>query len=368
MPSQAAKRSDHIATLDLLRLVAALSVVFFHYLFRGAAADGYLNEGYPAAAPYAIYGYLGVNLFFLISGFVIAWSAEGRPWQSFALARFARLYPGFLVCMAASWTVLALAHHPAMPVTARQLVANLFMFSAALRQPFVDGVYWSIVLEIVFYGWVTLAILTGVFARFKLTLIAGWLFVCAINELWLGNHALRLVFITEFGPFFAAGMLVHHMFSRGRSSEALMMLATAFVLSCCTMLVGRDWMLGHYGVAAPLTGLVAANVVIYAFLIGAVVLRNRVPPTRATLLVGGLTYPLYLLHQNVGYVAINALRPMIGGPGAVAATIVVMLLASWLVWRFVEGPARRWMVRTLGPRLDAVAARLGARPAIPAAE
>ena len=87
---------DRITTLDLLRLVAALAVVGFHYFFRGAAADGYLNVAYPSVATVAIYGYLGVNLFFLISGFVIAWSAEGRSWQAFAVARFARLYPGFV--------------------------------------------------------------------------------------------------------------------------------------------------------------------------------------------------------------------------------------------------------------------------------
>ncbi|MBN9071162.1 MAG: acyltransferase [Rhizobiales bacterium] len=352
------KSIDRIASLDLLRLVAALAVVLFHYLFRGAAADGYLEAGYPAAAPYAIYGYLGVNLFFLISGFVIAWSAEGRSWQAFALARFARLYPGFLVCMAASWAVLAVAGHPAFPVTGGQLAANAFIFSTALGRRFVDGVYWSIVLEIIFYGWVTLAILAGVFTRFKLPLIAGWLFVCAANELWIGSHAARLLFVTEFGPFFASGMLVHHIFSKEKSSEALMMLATAFVLSCCTMLVGRDWMLGHYGVAVPIAGLIAANVIIYALLIGAVALHDRLPASGATLLIGGLTYPLYLLHQNAGYVAINGLRPSLGGVLAVLATIALMLLASWAVWRFVERPARRWILKAFGPPLDRIASRL----------
>jgi len=79
-----------LASLDLLRLVAALAVVLFHYLFRGGIT-GDLDVEYAAAAPFAIYGYLGVSLFFLISGFVIAWSAEGRTWQEFAVARFARL-------------------------------------------------------------------------------------------------------------------------------------------------------------------------------------------------------------------------------------------------------------------------------------
>ena len=51
-----------LASLDLLRLVAALAVVLFHYLFRGAIA-GDLDVGYAAAAPFAIYGYLGSACF-----------------------------------------------------------------------------------------------------------------------------------------------------------------------------------------------------------------------------------------------------------------------------------------------------------------
>ena len=105
----AGRKFERMGSLDLLRLIAALSVLCFHYLFRASIAPPVLVHGYPEVAPFAMYGYLGVNLFFLISGFVIAWSAEGRSWTEFAAARFARLYPGFLVCMTASFIVQSLA-------------------------------------------------------------------------------------------------------------------------------------------------------------------------------------------------------------------------------------------------------------------
>ena len=57
-------RQDYIATLDLLRLAAALAVVFFHYFFRGSAAGGVLAEGYPTAAPVAICGFSASICFF----------------------------------------------------------------------------------------------------------------------------------------------------------------------------------------------------------------------------------------------------------------------------------------------------------------
>ena len=53
----------------------------------------------PYLASYAQYGFLGVPVFFIISGFVIAYSAEGRTPVGFAIARFSRIYPTFLFCV-----------------------------------------------------------------------------------------------------------------------------------------------------------------------------------------------------------------------------------------------------------------------------
>jgi peptidoglycan/LPS O-acetylase OafA/YrhL len=187
--------SSRLASLDLLRLVAAVAVVCFHYLFRGPIA-GDVGAGYPAAAPFAIYGYLGVSLFFLISGFVITWSAEGRTWQEFAVARFVRLYPGYLVCMTLTFFILTIAESPRFPTNVSTYAANLSMFARAFGRPSMDGVYWSIMLEIVFYGWVAALIFAGAFQRWKLAIVAVWLVISAGNEICFGNTAIRILFIT----------------------------------------------------------------------------------------------------------------------------------------------------------------------------
>ena len=355
--SQIAPPPDRIATLDLLRLVAALAVVAFHYLFRGAADEPFLAEGYPQAAPYAIYGYLGVNLFFLISGFVIAASAEGRSWQAFSIARFARIYPGFLICMLLSAVVLAFSGNAALGVTGTQVLGNLLIFAPALGQPFVDGVYWSIVLELVFYGWVAIAIAAGLFCRFKLELVAGWLLLSMLNELVLGSGALRLLLITEYGPYFAAGILLHHITAHGRSAEALLLLAAAFLLSCNTIQLGREWMLVHYGVALPFFDLLAGNAAIHGMLFAAVLLPRLVPSNATVFMFGGITYPLYLLHQNIGYISIDALAPLVGKWGALPIVLGGMIAVSWAVWRYVERPGRHMIVAMLQPVSDRITAR-----------
>lgn len=332
---------ERLAPLDLLRVAAALAVVAFHYLFRGAAGDPMLDVAYPALAPIAIYGYLGVNLFFLISGFVIAWSAEGRDGIGFAIARFARIYPGFVASMTVTFAVLLFANDPRWPVDVEQFLANLFVLSPALGQPFVDGVYWSIVLELVFYGWVALALLLGVFDRWKLQLVAGWLAVCAFNEFYVGSGAARLLFITEFGPWFAGGVLVHHVFSRGWSPTAAFLLAAAFALSCAMLPITAGWMQATYGTSLGQDALISANVVIHLLLPAAIAARRHVPASPLVVMLGGLTYPLYLLHQNIGYVAINALSPAVGASLAALIALAIVCLASWLVWRHVEMPGRR---------------------------
>ena len=350
-------RQDYIATLDLLRLAAALAVVIFHYFFRGAASGGALAEAYSLAAPFALYGYLGVNLFFLISGFVIAWSAEGRNWEQFATARFVRLYPGFLTCMTITFIVILAVGEPLFSTSFAQYAANLSMFAPAFGRPFMDGVYWSIVLELVFYGWVTLALFTGMFQKRKLELIFIWLAISALNEFFVGSRAIRLLFITEFGPFFAAGVLVHHIHAHGRSLPALLLLAASFLLSCSTISVTRDWMLNEYGIAVSQPHLVIANFAMHAMLIGGVLLRGQIGPSGLTLALGGLTYPLYLLHQNIGYLAINAAAPLVGKWTAALGCVALMLFASWVIWRYFERPVQRTLKTWLGRAVEVTLAR-----------
>ena len=95
--------------------------------------------------------------------------------------------------------------------------------------------------------------------------------------------------------------------------------------------------------------------------------RELVRPGPAVLMLGGLTYPLYLLHQHIGYAVINAAMPLAGRWAAAGIAIVVMLALSWAVWRFVETPSRRRIVAALNPLAERMLSRL--RPQrVPAAE
>src|SRR6185369_17123984 len=94
--------------LDLLRLVAVLSVAAFHFGLQGPAG----LVAVPGVASVARYGFMGVPAFFVISGFVIAYSAEGRTATSFAIARFSRIYPTFLLCITITFLAVRIFGEP----------------------------------------------------------------------------------------------------------------------------------------------------------------------------------------------------------------------------------------------------------------
>lgn len=328
-----------LATLDGLRILAALAVAAYHFLFRGAAADGYLAIAFPEAAPAARFGYLGVHLFFLISGFVIAWSAEGRSAARFAVARFVRLWPGYVIGMTITFAVTALAGHAAFAPTLAQWAANLTMVAPAFGQPFMDGVYWSIVLELVFYFWVAVAVAAGLFERRRLELVAAWLLLAAANEFAIGSSALRFAFVTEYAGFFAGGVLAFDLTRRGRRPEALVLAVAAALFATASLLRVQGWMLDHLGSALTITELVASAIAIHLVFHAALALRLPASPVLATL--GLATYPFYLLHQHIGYVAIDRLAPVIGGWPAVFAVVALLAILAVAVAKGIEAPAQR---------------------------
>ncbi len=94
------KRSaPRLYVLDGLRLVAALMVVLFHYVALYGGWENNPRAVFPSLHGYARYGWLGVEVFFLISGFVICMSTWGRSLGDFVVSRVSRIYPAYWVAV-----------------------------------------------------------------------------------------------------------------------------------------------------------------------------------------------------------------------------------------------------------------------------
>ncbi|HEX5238854.1 MAG TPA: acyltransferase [Sphingomicrobium sp.] len=319
-PNAASRRKSGVTypVLDLVRFAAALLVVFYHLAF-------YWWQGVPerrlGITPWVSCGWIGVEVFFVISGFVIAFSADGKSSAVFVKSRAARLYPAVWVCATVSFLLA--------PTSVATYLRSLALFPIG---PWVDGVYWTLPIEMSFYALVAVALAR----RWKLDNMAVWLgcyssafwALKALNLIvpfadftWLENHAGYLL-LCHFGCFFAAGMLLY---SRRKPAAAAVFFVTSFIASAWTSHAMH--LAGAPFYVAPAVWLFA-TVLIVAGVFYNPWARKALSwaPTRT---IGLMTYPLYLIHTKLGLAVMHLIREpvtsfCVGVLSAVAAAFIIL--------------------------------------------
>ena len=324
--------------LDAFRAIAILAVVCFHYLYRWtplreAADSSGLGQGY---ALFRL-GTLGVEFFFIISGFVIYMTLEHcRSLPQFFLRRFARLYPAYLLTMLLVFAIGDQWGPPVFHHGWRELAAGLTMAAPHLHAAWIDGVYWSLLVEITFYFWAGLLFLLarGRFESWWCTFALGaslldhWLPGFADN--WLIAHSL---------PFFTAGMYFYRRHVQPARTAALLWWSA---LACYLLTwYWEEWRV-HAAIAAMALAFVAMN-------------RGwlNVLAWRPLLLIGEISYSLYLLHENIGITIIRQLRLRLQLPDLLAAlaAFAICVPLAWATVRLVENPGKAWVSRIANRRL-----------------
>jgi peptidoglycan/LPS O-acetylase OafA/YrhL len=337
---------DRVPVLDVLRLVAVLGVVSFHYGFRGPTAQDATYVALPELAALGRYGFLGVSVFFVISGFVIAYSAEGRTGPGFAIARFARIYPTYLLCMTLTFLGVLLFGAPQFGTSFTQWAANLSM-PAVVAGPYMDSAYWSLAVEIIFYGWVTIFIWLGLFPKRTDFIVAIWLGVSLLNELTVDIKLIGKFLLADYSGFFATGIMIYQ-FHRGRRDALLQWLMAASIATAIFHAIHNlEWLRQHSGDPFDDWIVAAICLVSIAVILFATRIRHLPLPPALVLAIGGITYPLYLLHQQLGYALFERIGPVAHPALVVAAILLGVAALSWAIWRFVEPPVQRWTRKML---------------------
>ena len=287
---------DRIPELDLLRFTAAAGVVLFH-------ATHWPSQPTLLTQIFA-FGSMGVPLFFMISGFVILMTAQNRSGIEFINSRIARLYPSFWIAVLLSTLALTfLAHDPPSGVT---VAANLTMQPHAFDQPYLDMVYWTLVVEMKFYALMWLIIVTRQMKRVE-TFLMAWLAITAV-AVWVPfPRLLDSIFMPMYAPLFAGGCFLYLIRSRGPNARRLIMFALSIPLSIYWTLQYQDVAYTHSdSVTTQVT--VAAIILVLSLVLLSVALRWwALPRMRAWFWLGCLTYPLYLTHARPGRQVFNVL-------------------------------------------------------------
>jgi peptidoglycan/LPS O-acetylase OafA/YrhL len=359
------KAPNRIASLDGLRGIAAVGVMLFHfnYFFLPQAA---LTRMLPFTQPILGHAYLGVDLFLLMSGFVMAhvygqklssnWRAH---WRAFAIMRFARIYPLFFLTTLVMVVTHALAHIPLSWIS--------FSNRSLALQPLLLQVWhglswnyasWSISTEAAAYAFFVFsarALITGKYPRVIAAICIAILAVLCFKNggrlhVFTGIPALLRTFAE-----FSLGALLYRAHFTARTSSGIWPALLAVV--CVVLAATTRWDIATVGVFAYL---------IYYGVNGTTLLA-RLLDSAPALAMGAWSYSIFLWHVPVHY-AVMAMFSAYGHPTEtldvatarllILATSVAVVCLSALTFHYFEVPARRLIRRMLLPTAQTVDATI----------
>jgi peptidoglycan/LPS O-acetylase OafA/YrhL len=315
--------SGRIATVDALRGIASLSVAWFHF-----------TNSNPALTPGIVkssgnYGWLGVYIFFVISGFVIPYSLEKanygyRQFWMFLSKRIVRLDPPYFANMV---FILGLAfvvplvpgfRGPQPHFTATQLASHFAYLNSVFGKTWINPVYWSLGIEFQYYLLIGLIFPLLCSSRVATRMLT--MFALLVPGLFVRGGALVFSHL----PLFLAGILTYQ-FKVGRLSKGCYFGALAVTAMVAGLGLGLV-----IAVTCAITSLVIAFV--------------EFGGTKLTWL-GSISYSLYLMHVPVGGKIVNIGTRFPHGQFVpslfLIAASAASIFAAWVLYRLVELPSQR---------------------------
>lgn len=290
-----------ISNIQALRGFAALNVVFFHALGTSIA-----HGDAPAfLLPLAGWGASGVDVFFVISGFIMAHTQEGRKrsWQGFALNRIARITPLY-------WIITALALARIATTDPLYIASSLGFVSMHLgfEHP-VLSVGWTLEYEMLFYALFAAGIAIGAPILFAVTMITALAITGVID--WVA-----LEFCMGMGCY-----LAYRHFRDRENNVWIWVHLTGWALLFLSVA-------GDAGLHRVLLWGVPSSIIVLSALL--------IPQTKNRLLsaLGHASYGIYLIHLFV----LSALFRIFDGPVVIALSVIATAVIGYGVWRFVEMP------------------------------
>jgi len=299
------------------------------------------------------YGYLGVYIFFIISGFVIFMSVQNRSLVDFLKTRIIRLYPAYWACLVLTSSIILIYGGEFYKLGVLQFVANATMFNGYLRIPHVDGVYWSLMVEIQFYFIMALMLLVNRYKKISFELMMWLWLLFSYSQLFIdfkSNIILEIIdfsMLLSYSSYFIGGMVLYNIFAKGINFKNSFLLFMAVVLSVSNAIQLSNLLQEEFNTLfnAWVDSLVIIIFFIFMLLISINVIRSS--NSRVFFKMGILTYPLYLLHQKIGYIVFNKLSFYIDKHVLLLALIFSMLIVSYYLNLKVEKPLAHWLKRIL---------------------
>ncbi|WP_341525013.1 acyltransferase [Nostoc sp. UHCC 0302] len=326
---------NRLLEIDVLRGVAAISVVLFHYTTR-------YNQKYSHSDDVLMYfpqGHHGVELFFIISGFVIFMSLEKiQTGFEFIVGRFSRLYPAYWTCVILTYAIVNIAGLPNYRVSWDIAIINLSMFQLFFNISNVDGVYWTLGIELCFYFIMFIFYKSRLLKHiYEIAII--WLVLMALNIVLEKQGIISIetrvgiLFFLRYSSLIFANLFLIGMMFYKKYREGFSLKQYSIITGCILIYkLQHSW---------KETILIIVFTAIFNF-----VLDNKMKfiVQQPLLFIGTISYSLYLIHQNIGYAIIYTFYKLGINPNIsiCIALIISILLATTITFK-IEKPMMRFI-------------------------
>lgn len=318
-----------IGIVDIVRGFAALSVCWFHF----TQGNETFLEGH-WLKPFGKYGWLGVEIFFVVSGFIIPFSMDRGGYQicalpTFVAKRIIRLDPPYLASIALvlflHWLAISVPGFAgrAPEVSALQMFLHLGYLNAFFGYDWLLPIYWTLAIEFQYY--LLIALIFPILTQPRMSIrVICILALCGVSLVCYPGP-----FVFTYLGLFALGLLTFQVRTNRLSTRTYLVLLVA--------LVGMTWWV--HGTAIAMIGSATALIIAYV---------NVQPPSWLAL-IGTVSYSLYLLHVPIGGRVINLGARVAKSTSeklvVLAVAFVCSLIAAYLFYRLIEKPSQVWSAR-----------------------
>lgn len=299
-PSIAANK--HIDYLDALRILAISGVVAFHYLFSAISRGRTPNLSFSPISEIARYGYLGVELFFMLSGFLIVQSVGDLTLIQFLKRRFFRLYPLYWLAIILIFVISTFGIWQRRGPTAETFYYNLTMFPTAFNQPWLDAAHWFMAKQLQFYLAIAL-ILAVKMGKYLASILTWW---SIIGAFWYLLHFddFNIWYFNGFFALICGGAIINSIRIAGFSNFRVIGLLASYIWAMKSRIDKVHWLDTNRGEGH--SGLIIGIVLTIIFLLLILTWIPKVSKLKikGVIFLGSLSYPVYLVHDRLGGLAI----------------------------------------------------------------
>ncbi|MFF4866032.1 acyltransferase family protein [Streptomyces sp. NPDC002405] len=339
-PATSGRARPRLYAIDGIRLIAALMVAVHHFAGTNRVDqpgnliwDRPVSDIMPTVFHFATYGWIGVEIFFVISGFVICMSCWGRTPRQFFVSRVIRLYPAYWFAIVFTTAVLAALPGVWERLRPRDVLLNFTMLQSGSGVGNVDGVYWTLWAELRFYLLFLLVVVTGLTYRKVVVFCCVWGAAAMLAPV-ASFPLLDLLAVPDAAWYFIAGLALYLMHRFGQDLLLWGILAMSWLMGQ-RELGQRIDEVEH--VSSWRGAVLLYTVFLLVMIAIALGMTDRVR-WRWLVTAGSLTYPLYLMHYAAGTTLINRLRDTMDARLLVASLLACFLVLSYLVHACVERP------------------------------